>query len=180
MHRHTQLAALAGLTILAACGRAPLQHSAVQASANSDALSTASTARVDRDVARVRSATRSFRVLDSAVAAGYIRDVPNCLKHPEHGAMGFHHRNPALADAKVELERPEIILYGRTEKGDHELTGVEYIVPYRAQPREGEPPTVMGQKLKRSDDLKLWYLHVWIWRDNPSGLFNDWNPSVEC
>jgi hypothetical protein len=179
MYRHTQLAAFAGLTILAACGRAPVQHSAMpmQAAASGEALSMAS---VNRDVERVRAATRSFRVLDSAVAAGYIRDVPNCLKHPEHGAMGFHHRNPTLADAKVEVERPEIILYGRTEKGDHELTGVEYIVPYRAHPREADAPTVMGQKLKRSDDLKLWYLHVWIWRDNPSGLFNDWNPSVGC
>jgi len=122
MHRHSQLVALASLTVLAACGRAPVQHTAMRASAGGEALSTAT---VDRDVERVRAATRSFRVLDSAVAAGYIRDVPNCIKHPEHGTMGFHHRNPTLADAKVELERPEIILYGRTEKGDHELTGVE-------------------------------------------------------
>jgi len=53
-------------------------------------------------------------------------------------------------------------------------------VPYRAHPREAEPPTVMGQKLKQSDELKLWYLHVWIWRDNPAGMFADWNPSVGC
>jgi hypothetical protein len=94
--------------------------------------------------------------------------------------MGFHHRNPMLADDKVELERPEILLYGRTEEGDHALTGVEYIVPYRAHARDAEPPTVMGQKLKQSDNLQLWYLHVWIWRDNPSGLFADYNPSVSC
>ena len=36
-----------------------------------------------------------------------------------------------------------------------------------------EPPTVMRQQLKRSDPLQLWYLHVWVWQDNPSGLFAD-------
>jgi hypothetical protein len=28
--------------------------------------------------------------------------------------------------------------------------------------------------------LGIWYLHVWIWEPNPSGLFADWNPSVTC
>ena len=23
-------------------------------------------------------------------------------------------------------------------------------------------------------------LHVWAWRDNPSGVFVDWNPRVSC
>jgi hypothetical protein len=23
-------------------------------------------------------------------------------------------------------------------------------------------------------------LHVWIWRENPSGTFAQWNPKVEC
>ena len=35
--------------------------------------------RVVNDVRTLRTATASFRVLDSAVAAGYVRDVPSCL-----------------------------------------------------------------------------------------------------
>ena len=23
-------------------------------------------------------------------------------------------------------------------------------------------------------------LHVWLWKDNPSGLYADWNPAVSC
>lgn len=23
-------------------------------------------------------------------------------------------------------------------------------------------------------------LHVWLWRDNPNGLFVNWNPNVTC
>lgn len=177
MPHRSRRTAITIMSMLTACTRAPLHESSMRAETSSKP---ASQATIDADVDRVRAATRAFRVLDSAVAVGYIRDVPNCLSHPEHGTMGFHHRNPKLSDNKVELERPEILLYGRTEKGDHVLTGVEYIVPYRAHPRDAEPPTVMGQKLKQSEPLQLWYLHVWIWRDNPSGLFADYNPSVSC
>jgi hypothetical protein len=23
-------------------------------------------------------------------------------------------------------------------------------------------------------------LHAWVWKHNPSGMFNDWNPLVTC
>jgi hypothetical protein len=39
---------------------------------------------------------------------------------------------------------------------------------------------VLGQLLKREDDLRLWYLHMWVWRENAAGLFADWNPAVRC
>jgi hypothetical protein len=38
----------------------------------------------------------------------------------------------------------------------------------------------MGQKLKPAPGLKLWYRHVWVWLENPTGLFEDWNPKVKC
>ena len=137
-------------------------------------------AALDSDTAAIRDATREFRSLDSAVAAGYPREVPRCLSHPEQGAMGFHHVNRALLDDTVELERPEILLYSRTPEGEYQLNGVEYIVPYSARPPDAEPPTIMDQELKRSAPLELWYLHAWIWTENPSGLFADWNPRVTC
>ena len=58
-------------------------------------------ARVADGVNRLRAATRPFRTLDSAVAAGYVRDVPDCLVHEHHGAMGYHHVNRAYADAAI-------------------------------------------------------------------------------
>lgn len=134
---------------------------------------------VDREVARVRAATLAFKSLDEAVAAGYPRRVSHCLDNPPRGAMGFHHQNSALLDDTIEVERPEILVYERTRSGEHKLNGVEYIVPFSAWTRD-EPPTVMGQKLKRAPALGIWYLHVWIWERNPSGLFADWNPKVKC
>lgn len=135
---------------------------------------------VDRDTARVRAATAAFRDLDAAVAAGYAASVDRCIAHPRDGGMGFHHANERLMDDRLEVERPEILVYARTPDGGYVLNGVEYIVPYTSRPPDAQPPRVMGQALKRSDALGLWYLHVWIWNENPRGLFGDWNPHVRC
>lgn len=43
----------------------------------------------------LRDATRPFNTIDSAVAVGYTRQVRDCLVHEHHGAMGYHHTNPA-------------------------------------------------------------------------------------
>jgi hypothetical protein len=134
---------------------------------------------VDEAVERVRAATAPFKSLDRAVAAGYQRDVEQCVENPPHGGMGFHHENAALMDAKIEVERPEVLTYQRMPDGEYRLTGVEYIVPLAAW-KEEEPPRAMGQPMKRAESLGIWYLHVWIWQSNPQGLFADWNPSVTC
>ena len=129
---------------------------------------------------RVRAATAPYLTLDSAVAAGYVRDVPRCFADDHHGAMGFHHLNRGYVDARAEVEKPEILLYERHPDGRYALNGVEYIIPYTRWPRDSVPPTIMGQALKQEDQLKLWYLHMCIWNENRAGLFADWNPSVKC
>jgi hypothetical protein len=135
---------------------------------------------VRRGYDEVRAATARFVSLDSAVSAGYPRTVAQCLHHAEHGAMGFHHMNRDFLDRTLEISRPEILLYERQAPDKYALTGVEYIVPYRAWPRDSVPPVIMGLDLKRSDELNLWYLHMWVWKENPAGLFADWNPTVRC
>ncbi|MGH7712830.1 MAG: hypothetical protein ACREOG_16185 [Gemmatimonadaceae bacterium] len=135
---------------------------------------------VARDLERVRAATAPYRDLAAAQAAGYPTATPPCLSSPADGAMGHHYVNRAHVDDKLELERPEILLYAPSENGKMRLTGVEYIIPYRILPPESQPPRIFGQDLKRSDGLKLWYLHVWAWEENSAGLFADWNPAVKC
>jgi hypothetical protein len=137
-------------------------------------------AAVSRALDTLRAATRPFQNLDSAVAAGYARDVADCLVHEHHGAMGYHHANRSLADARVETARPEILLYERTPDGAYRLNGVEYIVPYRAWPRDSVPPIALGQAMKHEDNLQIWYLHTWAWTTNADGVFADFNPSVQC
>ncbi|HEX6370909.1 MAG TPA: hypothetical protein VF006_18465 [Longimicrobium sp.] len=167
------------LALLAACGGSEAARPASGAGFHAAAPETR-VDDIDRDTARIRAATAAFRSLDAAVAAGYARSVRSCIAHPPHGAMGFHHGNAGLMDDRIELERPEILVYSRASTGEYVLNGVEYIVPYTSLSRDATPPRVMGQALKRSDQLQLWYLHVWIYRENPNGLFADWNPRVEC
>ena len=131
-------------------------------------------------IARLREATRPFLVLDSAVSAGYAAKVNACLVHQHHGAMGYHHTNSRYMDRTVDVDRPEILLYERTPDGEYRLNGVEFIVPYTAWRRDTIGPTVMGQRLKREDNLKFWYLHAWAWSENADGMFADFNPAVRC
>jgi hypothetical protein len=169
------LTGAAALALVMACAAQPAVDSA-SAGGGSNGLGDV----IDRDVARIRSATVAFRSLDAAAGAGYEREVHHCLDNPPHGAMGYHHQNNALLDDRIDLERPEILVYERLPDSEYRLNGVEYVVPFSAWPETREPPTVMGQHLKPAPSLGIWYLHVWVWTENPSGLFADWNPRVRC
>ena len=140
---------------------------------------TVMTLEVRADLDRVRAATAAYKDISAARQAGFPNSTPRCLSHPTLGGMGYHYVDRKVVDDRLELERPEILLYARDEKGQDRLTGVEYIIPL-SQWTRSEPPTFFGQTLKRSDELKLWYLHVWAWEENPSGLFADYNPKVKC
>lgn len=169
MTRPTIAALLATVVALSACVRITVSRGDSRASSP-----------VADGITRLRAATRPYRSIDSAVAAGYPRNVPECLVHEHHGAMGYHHVNSKYVDNKAEVERPEILLYERMPDGAYRLNGVEFIVPYRAWPRDSVAPVLMGQKLKHEDNLKIWYLHVWAWTDNADGVFADFNSAVSC
>jgi hypothetical protein len=165
--------AIAGVTCMAAAQMRPADQIAGPA-----IVPTGFGEAVDRDVTRVRAATERFKVSNDAIAAGYPRHT-DCVANPPQGGMGFHFQNNALLDTTLEVEKPEVLVYAKMPDGAFKLTGVEYLVPISAWTRD-EPPTIMGQKLKRAEKLGIWYLHVWIWEANPSGLFADWNPRVTC
>jgi hypothetical protein len=131
-------------------------------------------------IAKLKAATSAFRQLDSAVAAGYPREVADCLVHEHHGAMGYHHVNRSYLAHDIDAAKPQILLYERMPDNAYKLNAVEFIIPYRLWPRESIAPTLMGQTLHQEDNLKIWYLHVWAWRDNPNGIFANFHPDVQC
>jgi len=133
---------------------------------------------VDRDVKAVRDATAPFRSVDRARDAGYTQET-ECVENPPQGAMGYHFTKHELRDATLDVAKPEVLVYEKREDGSFKLNGVEYIVPVDAW-KNSEPPTIMGQTMKRFDRAGIWYLHVWIWEQSPSGIFADWNPRVKC
>ncbi len=133
---------------------------------------------VDRDIMTIRDATARFKTTEAAEGAGYKR-VTACVQHQPAGAMGYHFQNNDLLDTTLDLEHPEVLVYEKMPDSTFQLNGVEFLVPISAW-KSAEPPRIMGQALIKVDSIGFWFLHVWTWKPNPSGLFAPWNPDVKC
>lgn len=135
------------------------------------------------DIARVREATERFHHSPAARAAGYdlIPGLDYCFQNYGVGGMGYHYINTTLLDTTVDLLRPEAIVYAPDVSGSVQLGAVEYMVPVAAWDAEHtEPPQVLGQRFHLHEKLGMYVLHAWIWKNNPAGMFEDWNPDVAC
>jgi hypothetical protein len=135
---------------------------------------------VNKELADLRAATAQFQSFDAAVAAGYNAKLTDCMVNPPVGGMGFHYAKPSLIDGHVSVASPQVLLYEPAADGTMQLLAVEYIVPYTILPRSSTPPVLFGQQFKQNDSFMLWGLHAWIYRNNPSGTFANWNPDVTC
>jgi hypothetical protein len=135
---------------------------------------------VRRDVEKLRTATNSYHDLTAAQAAGYPKAMPACVADSTMGGMGRHFFDRSIYDDKLDVEHPEMLIYAPAGEGKLELVAVEYVVPFRLLPSTSTPPRLFGQELKRHEEFKYWYLHVWAWGKNRAGLFADWNPAVKC
>jgi hypothetical protein len=137
-------------------------------------------------VLEVRQATQDFFDVNFAMAAGY-SSTGSCVSGPAEGAMGIHFANGDLiGDGLLDASRPELLIY--EQRGDRlRLLGVEYLVIAEAwHANNAAPPVLMGQHFQYVGSpnrygLPAFYeLHVWAWKDNPHGMFVDWNPRVSC
>jgi len=135
-------------------------------------------AEMNRKLADLRRSTANFHNVDKAEAAGYSVDGP-CIYHSELGGMGYHYEKPALMDGSINLLEPEVLVYEPKPNGHLRLVAVEYIVPFDEWTEE-DPPSLLGQDYLPNEEGGFYALHVWIWRQNPSGMFFDWNPKVSC
>ena len=101
--------------------------------------------------------------------------------------MGVHFVNGALfSDSELDPEHPEILVY-EPKNGQLRLVAVEYVVDRRAwDDKNPTPPALLGQLFHYNGSpnrygLPAFYeLHVWAWKQNPNGMFTDWNPRVSC
>jgi len=135
-------------------------------------------------LAPVRAATAPFHDPAAAQAAGYVKvtGLDYCFNNPGVGGMGFHLINTGLLDTKLDWQHPEAMVYAPSGDGNLQLVAVEWIVPADAWAKTGatQPPSVNGHSLHLLPTLGVYALHAWIWKPNPSGMFQDWNPNVSC
>lgn len=143
------------------------------------------------NLAQVRAATAKFHRVTVAEAAGHQLgwknpDIPidGCIAHPTEGAMGYHwFDHDAIEDIALDPLRPEGLVYEPLPNGKMHLVAVEWIVPAEEWHAAGneDPPSVLGEDLGILNPALGWYiLHAWVWKPNPSGMFNNWNPDVDC
>jgi hypothetical protein len=128
---------------------------------------TASATAYSQDLKAVRVATARFHSPEQALRAGYLAS-PECVASPAGGM------DPA---------EPEILLYAPGADGELELVGVEY---FRDATEGAMAPALYGHTFDgpmagHHPGMGVHYdLHVWVWQDNPSGIFTQFNPDVSC
>lgn len=125
----------------------------------------------------------------------------------ELGAMGIHFFRPDLlgiteppnprvhgSGVHTDFRNPAILIYAPSKDGKLELVAVENLVFDDAWQEQGLSawPTFQGHPYdKMADDPSTELdeahgfephhdLHVWVHRDNPNGVFAQFNPKVDC
>ena len=136
---------------------------------------------INRSLDQLRQVTAKYQNISTALANGYLETpLTNCWQHVSAGGMGYHYQNPDFVnDGKVTLLEPELLMYEPQADGRLVLVGMEYIVS-KDQWQGSSNPVLLGQTLQEHPDLPIYKLHIWLWRDNQSGIFADWNPAVTC
>jgi hypothetical protein len=152
-------------------------------------------AQLTPELEKVKASLEKYQDPVAAVHDGYFSTV-GCVHFPSAGAtgqmpypaggMGVHFLNMGTMGPVVDPMKPQILVYEPV--GDKlRLVAAEWFVPLatgvteRPQlfghafdgPMEGHHP-LMPHALHHYD------LHVWLWKDNPAGMFSPTNPSVKC
>ena len=123
------------------------------------------------------------------------------------GGMGIHFFRPDLLGiagppnprvdgngTHTDFSKPAILIYEPQADGSLELVAVENLVFEKAWKAAGNsaPPSFHGSEYERMADDPATKIdeahmfephydkHVWLHRDNPNGLFAQFNPKVSC
>ena len=126
---------------------------------------------------------------------------------PALGAMGVHYVRPDLLGitappsprvtgdgTHTDFRRPGILIYEPQADGSQALVAVENLVFARSwrAAGHGAPPTFHGvpydtmtdDPATAADEAHMFAphfdRHVWIYRENPNGVFAPFNPAVTC
>jgi len=135
----------------------------------------------------VREITEPYKSVAAAEAAGYALAF-GCVSGPDQGAMGLHYVNmPLVLDGQIDAMHPEIILYEPAGDGQVRLVGADYLVFADVWDKtHSSAPELIGQKFQQFEapnrfGLPRFYtLHVWAWKENPTGTFVNWHSNISC
>ena len=138
-------------------------------------------------VKTVREATERFQDVEVAKSEGYVLQF-GCVCGSDAGAMGMHFVNGKLVgDGELDPTKPEIVIYEPQPNGQLKLIGADFLVLADAwNAKHAGPPEMMGQLFHLFEapnrfGLPAFYtLHVWAWKESPTGSFVNWHQNVSC
>jgi len=147
------------------------------------------------DMTSIRAALDKYRDPLVAVRDGYFSTL-GCVDFPRPGGMGemqypaggmgVHFLNPALIGPQLDTLRPQVLIYEPDSRGRLTLVAAEWFAPTQVLPQR---PTLFGRPMDgpmeghapvMPAELHHWDLHVWLWKNNPAGMFSPTNPAVRC
>ncbi len=143
----------------------------------------------------VRAALDKYKDPIVAVHDGYLSTL-GCIEYPKGmsdggmqyvpGGMGVHFLNLGFIGPTLDPAKPQVLIYQPV--GDKlRLVAAEWFVPLQAA--GAERPKIFGKELEGPMEghqpvmpagLHHYDLHVWLWKDNPAGVFSPTNPAVKC
>lgn len=127
-----------------------------------------------KEVAAARKGTAQYHDINVALADGFVQDSP-CVRRAGVGTMGFHYALASRIDEIIDPSEPEVLLYLPNDDGLLELVAVEYIFP-----NVGIVPSLFGRNYQFSAARNRYELHAWIWKNNPAGMFENFNSKINC
>lgn len=124
----------------------------------------------------------------------------------ELGTMGIHYFRPDLlgitateprvdgTSTHTDFLNPAILIYEPQQDGSLDLVAVENLVFIESWTAAGNdaPPVFQGKEfdlMQDDPDTEVdeahmfephYDLHVWLYRENPNGIFAQYNPAVSC
>lgn len=130
-----------------------------------------------------------------AVHDGYLSTL-GCVDYPKGGGegsmkyvaggMGVHFLNGQFIGPKLDPSKPQVLIYEPVGE-KLQLVAAEWFVPAEAAGKT--KPAIFGQELGgpmaghkpiMPDGLVHYDLHVWLWKNNPAGVYSPTNPDVKC
>jgi len=154
----------------------------------------ASAASLSPELQQARAGLEKYQDPVVAVHDGYFSTVA-CVEYKkgaeghmqyQPGGMGVHFLNLQLISPKLDPAKPQVLIYEPV--GDKlVLAAAEWFVP--TDVAGGTRPAIFGQELQgpmegheplQPKGLHHYDLHVWLWKNNPAGVFSPTNPAVKC
>jgi hypothetical protein len=171
------LAVAVAAALFAACG----ESAPVEATQTVDATPKFATHEAIQEsvVAAIRRATAPYHDIERARKDQFVLLHP-CEDRPGEGPVGTVYVNLArLTDGKIDINSPDALIYEPQANGRLVLVGAEFATPYGLAPG-GQPPKLLGHTFQDETEFQVFALHAWVWRKNPTGMFEETNPLVSC